>query len=1468
MGAFKAEQELTMEGRGLFVIGVLVTVLSIALPIQAAVYSGGGGTPADPYQIASTADLVTLSLTHDDWGKSFVLTADIDLGGVDWTPIGTCVNYYTESFTGTFDGQGHTIANLTYAAPASWSAGLFGCIHNAQITDINMTGGNVSGSQYVGLLVGINEWSTISNCHVSGEASGTAATYYGATDIGLLAGSNWYGTVTRCSSTGLARGDGRVGGLVGDSPGSIRSCFSSAQITGTASLGGLVGVAEGDIANCYSSGAVRGDSTVGGLVGDGSGSVVNCYSSGPVDANSGAGGLVGYGQAVNSFWDKETSGQTWSAGGRGRTTSQMKTAANYAGWNADGAVWTIDDGNDYPRLAWEGRPGAVIPPQRLGDILPGSGTETDPYLIYTAQQFNSIGLYAGQWNAHYSLMADIDMSAVGGDEYNVIGLYVAHPFTGTFEGNGHTVSNLTCQRDLAQSVGAFGYLSAGGRISGLRLADVNATGFACVGGLVGTDTRGVIADCHVTGVVKGDYEVGGLVGAHASGSVTGCSSDCTVSGNYGIGSLVGGIGYGTVSGCMSRGDVSGEGEVGGLAGYNYGTVENCYSSASVTASIERCGGLLGSNSNLLRNCYSTGRVVGSSLTGGLAGVSAVALNSFWDMETSGLATSGGGKGRTSLQMKSAANYLGWNSDGAAIWTIDDGADYPHLAWEGMPGEAIPATVLGDTVPGSGTDDDPYLISDAWQFNAIGLYPAEWDAAYRMTCDIDMSGLPAGDYNIIGAVGFGAFTGVFDGGGHTISGLTYAAGDSDGVGLFGVSSGRIEDLGLVDANVVGGSRVGTLVGENSGEIRRCYARGSVGGSEWSWQTGGLTGINLGTMSECYAACTVTGREAVGGLVGESYGVITCCYADGTVSGESRVGGLAGVADGGYVSQCYSRASVSGSDWTGGLVGMLYAELHNCYATGYVAGGSGLAPGRIDGLVFGCFWDAQTTGDSQGKTTAQMQDIATFLNAGWDFFGEPANGTSDYWQMPAGGGYPVLAPLSGNAPHEPEGSGSPDDPYIIADAWDLGSICYRPSACYRLSNDIDLTGIHWSTAVAPMFDGRFDGGGFDIINLAVTGGWHAGLFGRIDTEGSVQNLGIANCLIGGSIEEWFIGGLAGENLGTVRDCHASGTVHASGISYCAGVLVGHNAGSIRNCRTEGAAGGFEFVGGLAGDSSGEIVACRSMAAVSGTNYIGGLIGGVYDCNVIASYADGPVQGVSKVGGLVGRNGASYYEDYAIDEHPAFIRRSWSSGAVTGSDNVGGLAGQNCAGAIEDCYSVSQAGGITRVGGLTGANGFHEYEDHTDVVSSGYIRNSYSTGLVTVDEDGGGGLVGVAVEGQVTGSFWDVVTSGYATSGGGTGLSTAQMKDVGTFLAAGWDFVGESDNGSGDAWRLCQSGAAYPRLAWEFAAVGDLTCPNGVDNSDLAAFADQWLAAATIADTNADEVVNFRDFATLAGHWMEAQ
>ena len=307
--------------------------------------------------------------------------------------------------------------------------------------------------------------------------------------------------------------------------------------------------------------------------------------------------------------------------------------------------------------------------------------------------------------------------------------------------------------------------------------------------------------------------------------------------------------------------------------------------------------------------------------------------------------------------------------------------------------------------GNGTPADPCQIRNVSDWQHLMNTSTDWSKCFIMTADIDLQGLP------LTPVGSSTpyWTGVFDGDGYVIYNANMNKPTTDNVGLFGrVAAGQIRNLGLEDVNIIGRTYVGGLAAINYGTITDCDIIGKVKGNDY---VGGVAGRNLGTVSGCYQQVTVSGSSNyVGGLVGDNTSVIKLSFALNQVSGSSNVGGLTGRSSG-TITSCYAVGSVVGDSSAGGLVGYISGgNVNTCYSTGAVDGNTnigGLIGYKTSGVVdTNAFWDVNTSdcnasqsAGGTGKTTAQMQEINTFLNAGWDF-------TTPIWKI-SSGNYPKLA-----------------------------------------------------------------------------------------------------------------------------------------------------------------------------------------------------------------------------------------------------------------------------------------------------------------------------------------------------------------------------------------------------------------------------------------------------------------------------
>ena len=183
-----------------------------------------------------------------DMTLNCTLTADITLPAVadgesNWTPMGTDYDPYNP-YTGTFDGDGHTITGLTINLPNQWCVGLIGCL-GGKVQNLTLAGAKINGSYYVGGVVGVNFGSMI-GCTVSGTVKGNSF------NVGGVVGFN-SGTVTGCYATGDVSGHSDVGGVAGRNyNGTVTGCYHAAgEVSGNMNVGGVTGYSSVSMTGCY-----------------------------------------------------------------------------------------------------------------------------------------------------------------------------------------------------------------------------------------------------------------------------------------------------------------------------------------------------------------------------------------------------------------------------------------------------------------------------------------------------------------------------------------------------------------------------------------------------------------------------------------------------------------------------------------------------------------------------------------------------------------------------------------------------------------------------------------------------------------------------------------------------------------------------------------------------------------------------------------------------------------------------------------------------------------------------------------------------------------------------------------------------------------------------------------------------------------------------------------------------------------
>jgi len=366
----------------------------------------------------------------------------------------------------------------------------------------------------------------------------------------------------------------------------------------------------------------------------------------------------------------------------------------------------------------------------------GSGTSSNPYIIANKADLIEFSVDQPNYGKHFKMTADIDFEGetfwgIAQDSNKTPG-FQGNEFTGTFDGNGHVISNfkISGRRDYNSLFGRIGNTYSFGTVKNLGV--VNCIISNCVnyaGGLCGDLASGTIDNCYATGIIEIDQSkynagygryIGGLCGNSGSKStIINSYSSCIVQGSYEAGGICGnnegtirncystssvtysswvggfaaingeengdyylggfcGSNRGDINNCYSTGNVNGDCYIGGFCGSNSATISNCYSTGSVTG-YKYLGGFCGKNdsSAIINNCYSVGKINGtSSIIGGFCETNSGTISaSFWDILTSGMMGSSGGTGMMTMQLQNEITFtsVGWNF--VDTWVIDG---YPVL----------------------------------------------------------------------------------------------------------------------------------------------------------------------------------------------------------------------------------------------------------------------------------------------------------------------------------------------------------------------------------------------------------------------------------------------------------------------------------------------------------------------------------------------------------------------------------------------------------------------------------------------------------------------------------------------------------------------------------------------------------------------------------------------------------------------
>ncbi len=809
-----------------------------------------------------------------------------------WTPIGDRYSY-----EGVFDGNNHTISGLYYD-DRSVVRGTLGFICKA-------------------------EYSEIKNL-------GIVDSYFCAN-----VGTNYTGGI--CAESDNNR---------------IVNCFSICKIEGYGNVGGICGLfSRSYLINCYSLSSLKNDSGKIYAYGGG-GTVDNCYFNG---GNSYVGesktneefenGTVAYRLAKGS--DYYSGENSW-----GQNLDNDEPKQKYP--SLGGAkVYEVKkyskcDKSDTPVTVYSNTDKEQVPAHVIENGFCKNCDYLQPAVMNSNYQYeigNAGQLYwfadkvnNGETSLNAILTADISVNegdvsgcdgnkAEGWRDWTPIGS-VSNIYSGTFDGQNHTVSGLYFNDNWANYVGLFGW--SNGTIQNIGIICSYFYGYECVGGVCGI-TESTIRNCYNTGTVFGSSKTGGMCGYNN---------------------------YGTIEDCYNIGTVFGTGsKVGGVCGYNnYDTVTNCY---------------------YLDTCAAEGTTFDNT-----DGISKTA-EQFASGEVAYLLNGSKSEGDT---VHFYQNLSGENADALPVLDKSHGVVYFYTDCTDKMCYANSETASGEhnfDENGFCTKDSThyqpatlnettgnYEISNAGQLywfaglvnGTLNGVEQDLSANAILTSDItvnenvlnDKGELNGGTFRDWTPIGSNDYSGTFDGNDHTISGLYFNDRIVDSVGLFRRSSetAKITNVGIVDSYLNAGSTVGAMCGLNYGIIENCYNTGSVNGIT---VIGGICGSN-----------------------GKNANIINC-YNRGTVTSDSDASGICGSngpsfsGNSSKIKNCYNTGSVEGKS----VDGICYANqfkdsiIENCYYNNEIL------------ISKGTPINTGTTTNVLGKTTAEFEsgEVAYLLGEAW-------------------------------------------------------------------------------------------------------------------------------------------------------------------------------------------------------------------------------------------------------------------------------------------------------------------------------------------------------------------------------------------------------------------------------------------------------------------------------------------------------
>ena len=588
--------EFTVSGKDLTVDGIQ---LEIQTSWDGESYTEPAKNNQGVYLISSPDELMWFD-KNAKMTDSAKLLADItineDVSGSDatsqkykWTPIGTDSSKYT----GTFDGNGHTISGL-YINSTAANTGLFGCIGtNAVVKNLTLADSVIrSTKNYTGAITGyIDDAASVTNCHTKNSVQVTAAKFTG----GIVGYQDDTSTLTRCSNAAEVTGANNVGGISGynwsKSSASLTDSYNRGSVSGSNLIGGICAqiYIGGTVSDVYNLGTVQATGTAGGITGVFRwGTIKSAYNAGIVKAKY-AGGVAGRLEASGSggfkileqvyFADEydavgNLNGCTIQNGEAAALSSDALKALTSEELGEGFAADTNGINSGYPVLAWQNGSIKSDDPEKDDNGWQGETAKDAPQQVNGVYQIGTPAELA--WFAEKAKESDFsgikgvltDDLDLNNNNWNGIGGRDADSgFAGSLDGAGHTIKNL--------------YLK-----NGKGLVPYN---------------KGTVKNLTVTGMLKGGDETAAVAGTNA-GTLENITSEVTVTaGNKAAGIAGNNTKDGTIKECSNKGSITGVSYVAGIVAYNEGSVSGCSNAAMITAGGTFAGGIAAVNTTAAKS---------------------------------------------------------------------------------------------------------------------------------------------------------------------------------------------------------------------------------------------------------------------------------------------------------------------------------------------------------------------------------------------------------------------------------------------------------------------------------------------------------------------------------------------------------------------------------------------------------------------------------------------------------------------------------------------------------------------------------------------------------------------------------------------------------------------------------------------------------------------------------------------------